>query len=300
MNDATPEIHAVIGGTGFVGRYLADALRTTGKARVRLLARKHPDSLPPETEFYPIDAVSGMGMKEGLSRANVVWYLPGILAETREQSYEMVHHQGVVNTLSAVDQRSLRRIVHISAVGTAPNAPSGYHRTKARGEEALRNSLLPYTIVRPSLVFGKGDRSINQFLDIARLVHILPMIGPGTARVQPIFAGDLARLCVMIAERAETLGKIYEAGGPRIYTYRQMMETLKNSCHLKSPILGAPVAIMMASAVLQKLLLPRPFLTPDVLRMALSDNVPDKNACVADFGMTLLALEAWLEGSDRQ
>ena len=127
MSDATQEVHAIIGGTGFVGRYLADALKTAGKARVRLLARKHPDSLPPETEFYPADAVSGMGMKEGLSQANVVWYLPGILAETREQSYEMVHHQGVVNALSAVDQRSLRRIVHISAVGTSPNAPSAYH-----------------------------------------------------------------------------------------------------------------------------------------------------------------------------
>ncbi|MGC8529306.1 MAG: NAD-dependent epimerase/dehydratase family protein [Leptospirillia bacterium] len=297
MSEPTSQVHAIIGGTGFVGRYLADALRTTGQARVRLLARNHPDSLPPETEFYPADAVSGNGLKEGLSRANIIWYLPGILAETRDQSYEMVHHQGIVNTLSALDQQSLRRIVHISAVGTAPNAPSAYHRTKARGEDALRKSHHPYTIVRPSLVFGKGDRSINQFLAIARLVHVLPMIGPGTARVQPIFAGDLARLCVMIAEREETLGKIYEAGGPRIYTYRQMMEAIKTSRHLKAPILGAPVPIMMASAMLQKLLLPRPFLTPDVLRMALSDNVPEKNACIADFAMTLLALEAWLEGN---
>ena len=289
------DVHAIIGGTGFVGRYLADALRTEKNTRIRLLARNHPDSLPPETEFYPADAVSGKGLKEGLARATVVWYLPGILAETRDQSYEMVHHQGIVNTLSAVDQGSLRHIVHMSAVGTAPNAPSAYHRTKARGEEAIRKSGLPFTIVRPSLVFGTGDRSINQFLELARLFHILPMIGPGTSRVQPIFAGDLAKFCVMISSRPDTQGKIFEVGGPRIYTYRQMMEAIRSSKHLSAPILGAPVGIMMAAAVAQKLLLSRPFLTPDVLRMALADNVPEKNACVADFGMILLGLEAWLE-----
>ncbi len=292
------EVHAIIGGTGFVGRYLAEALRAERKVRIRLMARKHPDFLPPDTEFFPADAVSGKGLKDGLSNATVVWYLPGLLAETREQSYESVHHQGVVNTLAAVNRDCLKRFIHMSAVGTAPNAPSAYHRTKARGEEVIRKSGLPYTIVRPSLVFGKGDRSINQFLDLARLFHILPMIGPGTARVQPIFAGDLGKLCALISSREDTAGKIYEAGGPRIYTYRQMMEAIKSSRHLHALILGAPVGIMMASALAQKVLLPRPFLTPDVLRMAISDNVPVKNACVADFGMTLLGLEAWLEKAE--
>lgn len=289
-------MQAIIGGTGFVGRYLtAEIQRSGGGERVRLLSRSHPKLLPSGTEFFPVDIATGKGLKEGLKGASVIWYLPGILAETREQSYETVHHQGVLKTIDALDRECLRRLVHVSAVGTALNAPSAYHRTKAKAEEAVRKSGLPFTIVRPSLVFGEGDRSINQFLEFGNTLHLLPMIGPGTSRVQPIFAGDLAKFLVLAAQTEESQGKTYETGGPRIYTYREMMESIKRSRHLTAMIVGAPVGVMMASAVMQRIFLKSPFITPDVVRMALSDNVPLKNACVVDFGMTLLGLEAWLE-----
>jgi len=295
---AQMDVHAIIGGTGFIGRYLTgEILKGDGEVRVRLLSRSHPKFLPSGTEFFPVDIATGKGLQEGLKGATVVWYLPGILAETREQSYESVHHQGVVHTIGSLDRQSTRRLVLVSAVGTAINAPSAYHRTKAKAEEAVMKSGLPFTIVRPSLVFGEGDRSINQFLEFGKNLHILPMIGPGISRVQPIFAGDLAKFLVLAAQKEESQGKTYETGGPRIYTYREMMEAIKRSRHLSAIIMGAPVGVMMASAVMQRLLLKSPLITPDVVRMALSDNVPLKNACVADFGMTLLGLEAWLEKS---
>ena len=288
----------VIGGTGFVGRHLVAAIRKHDPfAIIRILSRSSPVKPLPENVIWSrFDVTDPLSPKNALSGSEVIYYLPGILAETRFQSYEEVHYEGVVRTLGAIGTgKGVRRFVLLSAVGAALNAPSVYHRTKKKAEEAVECSGLPYTIVRPSLVFGPGDRSINQFLTFARTLHVLPMIGPGTARVQPVFAGDLAEMLTVVPSREEMAGKIYEVGGPRIYTYREMMEGIRKSARLKAILFPGPVGLLMFSAMLQKIFLPRPFLTLDVIRMALSDNVTRSNALITDFRMTLTSLESYLE-----
>jgi NADH dehydrogenase len=287
----------IIGGTGFVGRHLLSSIRKHDPFTiVRILSRSSPLKPLPENVFWSrFDVTDPLSLKNALSGSEVIYYLPGILAETRSQSYEEVHYEGVVRTLGAIGGKGVRRFVHVSAVGAALNAPSAYHRTKKKAEEAVECSGLPYTIVRPSLVFGPGDRSINQFLTFARTFHVLPMIGPGKARVQPVFAGDLAEMLAVAPARGESAGKIYEVGGPRIYTYREMMESIRKSARLKAILFPGPVALLMFSAMLQKIFLSRPILTPDVIRMALSDNVTRSNALITDFRMTLTSLESYLE-----
>lgn len=291
----------VIGGTGFVGTHLVEALvRQIPEAEVEVLSRSSPTRpLPAKAVWKRLDVRDAKGLKGALSGAGAVYYLPGILAESREQKYEEIHYEGVVRTLEALSGSSGCPLFHVSAVGAALNAPSMYHRTKKRAEEAIQRSGLPYTIVRPSLVFGHGDKSINQFLSFGKALHLLPMIGPGTARVQPVWAGDLARMLALLPGREGSRGKVYEAGGPRIYTYREMMTAIRASAGLKASIVPAPIAVMMLSGMLQKALLPRPFLTPDVIRMALSDNVTAKNALVADFSLDLTSLESYLESEAR-
>lgn len=286
---------AIIGGTGFIGRYLLSAIEKEGKKELRVLSRNPSKESVAGISWRKFDVARPESFESALENCDLVYYLPGILAETRDQKYEDIHYRGVVESLRILARNPPSRFIHVSAIGAAINAPSAYHRTKKKAEEAVASSGIPFTIVRPSLVFGDGDKSINQFITFGRTLHVLPMIGPGTARIQPVFAGDLASILARIPDRPEMAGKILEVAGPRIYTYREMMESIRKSLHLKAPILAAPVAAMMASGVIQKLLLPKPFLTPDVIRMALSDNVAQRNAAVTDFGMNLISLESWLE-----
>ena len=288
---------SIVGGTGFVGRYLISALKSGNPSReIRLLSRNPPREKIEGVVWRKADVTRPESLGNTMEGSSSIYYLPGILAETKEQKYEDVHYNGVIAVLRALSKgASPGRFVHVSAIGAGANAPSAYHRTKKKAEEAVAASGIPFTIVRPSLVFGQGDRSINQFLAFGRSLHLLPMIGPGTAKIQPVFAGDLAKVLEKIPDHPEMAGRVIEVGGPRIYTYREMMESLRKSANLKAFIVPAPVAVMMASAILQKLLLPKPFLTPDVIRMALADNVAQRNSPVADFGMNLVSLESWLE-----
>ena len=288
---------SIVGGTGFVGRYLISALKSGNPSReIRLLSRNPPREKIEGVVWRKADVTRPESLGNTMEGSSSIYYLPGILAETKEQKYEDVHYNGVIAVLRALSKSaSPGRFVHVSAIGAGANAPSAYYRTKKKAEEAVAASGIPFTIVRPSLVFGQGDRSINQFLAFGRSLHLLPMIGPGAARIQPVFAGDLAKVLEKIPDHPEMAGRVIEVGGPRIYTYREMMESLRKSANLKAFIIPAPVAVMMASAILQKLLLPKPFLTPDVIRMALADNVAQRNSPVADFGMNLVSLESWLE-----
>lgn len=287
---------AIIGGTGFVGRSLIGVLRSRDKeAKIRLLSRSSPRTAIPGVEWQKADIRESSSLEKALEGCSIVYYLPGILTETREQTYEDVHAKGVIATLKALSGHTISRFILVSAIGASLHAPSAYHRTKEMGEEALIESGCPFTIVRPSLVFGEGDRSISQFLSLGMSLHILPVIGPGTAKVQPVYSGDLAALLAIIPMNPDAQGKVYEVGGPRIYTYREMMESIRRSAHLKALIVSFPTPLMMLAASFQKRLLPRPFLTPDVVRMALADNVTDRNAPVVDFGMSLVSLESWLE-----
>jgi len=293
------ETVGVVGGTGFVGHYLVSALKSVHSVgEIRILSRNPPRETIDGVVWRMADVTLPGSFGKILEGCSVVYYLPGILAETKEQKYEDVHYKGVIGVLKALSGNMPARFVHMSAIGASINAPSAYHRTKKMAEEAVAASGIPFTIVRPSLVYGHGDRSINQFLAFGRTLHLLPMIGSGTARIQPVFAGDLGTLLAKIPDHPDMAGRSIEVGGPRIYTYREMMESIRKSAHLKALIMPAPVAMMMASGVLQKLFLSRPFLTPDVIRMALSDNVTRRNSSVTDFGMNLVSLESWLESGE--
>lgn len=152
----------VLGGTGFVGRHLVSALcGQDQRALIKVLSRSRPaNPLPGNVSWVKLDVTDINALKAGVGKAEVVYYLPGILAENRDQSYEEVHYEGVMHTLEALAGRSIRRLVHVSAVGAAINAPSAYHRTKKGrgGDRTLRFSLYNCPAI-PDIWPG---RSVNQ------------------------------------------------------------------------------------------------------------------------------------------
>lgn len=288
---------ALIGGTGFVGRALLRQWeRIPPGGWIRVLSRRKPGkSLPANAEWHPGSVTDPDSLSRVLEGADAVFHLTGILAETRTQTYEKIHVEGTKNLIQRAKSLGVKRAIYVSALGASRDAVSRYHRTKFMAEDLFRWSGLDVTTFRPSVMFGPGDRFVSLFALLGKRFHVLPVIGPGLNRVHPVYVGDFARAMALSGERPEAIGRTYSIGGPRIYTYRELMEALIVSLHLKALILPQPPVLLGLVARLQEWVLPVPFLTREMIKMALEDNVAMPNDLSIAFDLNPMALEAYLE-----
>ena len=130
----------------------------------------------------------------------------------------MAHHVGPARLARLAREAGVERFVHVSAIGADPRSASAYARTKAAGEEAVRDAFPTATILRPSVVFGPEDQFFNRFAALAMISPMLPLIGGGETRFQPVYVGDVADAVVRCVDDGATAGRIYELGGPRVYS----------------------------------------------------------------------------------
>lgn len=289
------------GGTGFIGRALMGQLRSGGfTGRIRLFSRKEPSfPLPAGVESFTGDISSTADLSAALAGVDTIFHLTGILAETRSQTYEKVHVQGTKAMLKAAKMAGVETVIAVSAIGTSHSAASQYHKTKAIMEDEILSSGLDVSIVRPSVVFGRQDKFINLFAGLARGLHILPLIGSGKNLIHPVWVGDLAATLATLSADRTIKPTILEIGGPRIYTYRELMETIKSSLKVKAFIVSQPPSMLSISAFFQEKILPAPFLTREMIRMALSDNIAKENHLVTVFKISPYPLEAYIESNTR-
>ena len=227
---AKDRLATVIGGSGFVGRYVVRALAREGW-RVRAACRR-PDLagyLQPMGrvgQIHPIQA--NLRYPESLVHAvrgaEAVITSVGVLAPTGAQSFEAVHVDGPRAAAKAAREAGVRRFVHISAIGADAQSNARYARTKAAGEQAVLEDFPGAIIVRPSIIFGPEDQFFNRFASMARMSPLLPLIGGGKSRFQPVYVADLAEAVAAAASGAGTPGTIYEAGGPDVLTFRQLLD----------------------------------------------------------------------------
>ncbi len=287
----------IVGGTGFVGRALIGQWeRFSPGGWIRVLSRRKPGKpLPANAEWLAGSIMDPESLSRALEGADAVFHLTGILAETRTQTYEKIHVEGTRNLIERAKALGVRRAVYVSAIGASRDAVSRYHRTKFQAEDLFRWSGLDVTTFRPSVIFGPGDRFVSLFAAMGKKFHVLPVVGPGTNRIHPVYVGDLAQAMALSAERPETIGRTYSIGGPRIYTYRELMETFIASLHLKALILPQPPALLGLGATLQEWILPVPFLTREMIKMALEDNIAMPNDLSLSFNLNPMGLEAYLE-----
>jgi uncharacterized protein YbjT (DUF2867 family) len=222
--------------------------------------------------------------------------LVGILAESGAQSFDAVQGLGsgaVAKTASAIGAR----MVHVSAIGADENSPSRYARTKAAGEKAVLAVVPTATILRPSVVFGPEDQFTNRFAALARISPVLPLIGGGLTKLQPVYVGDVATAVADAVDGKTKQGVIYELGGPEVLTMREIMEIILAITERRRMMISLPFWL----AKLQARLLqfgPGPLkLTPDQVVLLRSDNVVSHTAKAADLtleglGITPDSLEA--------
>ena len=278
---------AVTGGTGFVGGYVVNELLRRGHAPIVIVRR--PDEA--RSRFHrPVAAMAGSvadpaALEEAFAGRDAVVHLVGIIRESRGVSFDAVHRQGAENVVAAMRRTGVRRLLHMSAMGSSADAPSEYGRTKAAGEEAVRRSGLDATIFRPSIIFGPGDGFATLLAKIVRgNPGFVPVIGPGTVRFMPVSVREVARIFADALEKPATAGATFEVGGPETLTlnaiYRQVAAALGRPT---KPLVHLPLwwGRLLATAMA---VLPAPPLTRDQLRSLARDNVGDVSATAAAFG----------------
>jgi NADH dehydrogenase len=222
--------------------------------------------------------------------ADAVINLVGILFPTGKQTFKSVMDEGAKHVAEAARETGARSLVHVSAIGASANAPSYYGRSKWAGEEAVRQVYPEAVILRPSIVFGPGDDFFNRFASLARFSPVLPLIGGGKTRIQPVFAGDVAKAIIAALTGNTEADAPYELGGPEVLTMKEIMQRVLAYTMRKRRLLSEPFFLAkLQGAFLQ--LLPKPLLTVDQVRMLETDNVVSEEAKRANHTLEGLGVE---------
>ncbi len=277
----------VTGGTGFVGRSIVRHLLSAGE-RVRVLYRDERRRFiqDEKIEWVPGGIGSQAGLLRGMIGADAVIHLVGILVEPGGQTFEKLHVEGTRNVVEAMKQAGVRRLLHMSALGTRPNAASRYHQTKWIAEELVRASLLNATIFRPSLIFGQEDRSINLLAKIAATSPVVPVLGAGENRLQPVWIEDVADAFVRSLQKNLAYGKSYELCGPRVYRFNDLIDLILRTKGISRPKIHLPLWAVKGPARLAERILSRPPVTRDQLIMLQEDNVCGENNAGKELGLS--------------
>lgn len=280
----------VTGGTGFVGKAVVRALQAHGFV-VRCLVR--PGSEPDLRGFEAIERVPGnvlipKGLADSIEGCAAVIHLVGIIREHpgRGVTFERAHTVATANMVEAARAAGVRRYLQMSALGTRPDARSRYHQTKWEAEEAVKQSALQWTIFRPSVIYGPGDGFVTMLARLVRRLPVVPVIGNGAYRLQPVFVEQVAEAFARALTRDATIGQTYEVGGPRAYPFIEILD-----------LIGAALGKQKVRKVYQPLRMMRPLvaclerlpffpLTSDQLRMLEEDNVCDPEPFFKTFELT--------------
>ncbi len=216
-----------------------------------------------------------------------------IEAPRRGRTFERVDADGTVALVAAARAAGVGRLVYMSGAGAAPDAPRHWFRAKWRAEEAVRASGIPYTIFRPSWIYGPGDRSLNRFLGFARWLPFVPQIGNGRQLVAPVFVDDMGRLVADALETPAATGATLEVGGPETLTMDAVIREALRIQGRRRFILHAPV-VLMKLVTRPLTLLPSPPMTPDAIDFVVQSAQVDTAPLTAVLPRALLPLtEGW-------
>ncbi len=292
------KIVTVVGGTGFIGRYVVKLLAERGYI-IRVIARNINSALHLKTagEVGQIVLVQGNLAKPETLRGKLdnswaVVNLVGILFENSRQNFASLHSIGAEKLAQLARQAGAERFVHMSSLGVDKVVKSKYARTKSMGEKTVKAAFPEATILRPSVVFGAEDQFYNSFASMATTLPALPLIGGGMTRFQPVYVADVARAVLAAIENPEATGETYELGGPGIYTFREILTYICKTVGYSPVLMSVPFGFMRFMATFTELL-PNPPLTRDQVSMLEMDNIVNPSAKhFSDLDLSPTAVEA--------
>jgi NADH dehydrogenase len=227
-------------------------------------------------------------LRRALQGCDAVIHLVGIIGEIGDQTFERVHQEGTLRVVESALACGVRRMIHMSALGTRPAAVSRYHQTKWAAEEAVRGSGLDWTVFRPSVIYGPGDGFVNLFARMSRWSPVLPVIGRGTALLQPVSIDGVARAFARALDSKDAIHQTYDLCGPDRLTLPQVLQAILRATGRRRVIVRIPRALAWyPTAVLEQVfprILRRPApLSRDQILMLEEDNVGNPDAAERDF-----------------
>ena len=283
----------VTGATGFLGRRVVRELQDRHH-QVRCLVhtpgreRLFPDR---SVEIHYGSVSDPAALADAFYDVEVVVHLVGIIRQRKRLTYDQINRQGVANVVEAAKGTRLKHFIQVSAIG-ADNSPAyPFLYSKWRGEQEVIGGGVPYTIIRPSIIFGRGDEFLNALAGLVRIAPVMPVVGSGRNRFQPISVGDVARCIVIAVDRQDLKGKIIEIGGPEQLSYNEIISVVVKTLGKKRLRVHIPVWLMYLATLVMEKVQPRPPITIDQLRMLSIRNVAEPGVVEETFGFTPRRLE---------
>ena len=292
-----PPVITIFGGSGFIGRHVV--LRLAKQGWIIRVAVRDPEAAKFLRPLGDVGQITPLAVPlqnpeavaAAVNGADAVINLVGLLYERGRQTFKAVHVDGARAIAEASAAAGVGSLVQVSAIGASVTAEADYARSKGYGEQAVREALPDAVICRPSLVVGPEDDFFNRFAVYARLSPVLPLIGGGHTRFQPIYVGDLAEAIVRALRAPAARGQTYELGGPAVYSFKELMELLLSVTDRRCLLVPVPFALAEFEAAFLELL-PVPPLTRDQVRLLRRDNVVSEGArTLADLGIEATAIE---------
>ncbi|MFV0474861.1 MAG: complex I NDUFA9 subunit family protein [Pikeienuella sp.] len=300
----TAPIVTIFGGSGFVGRYVARRMAKAGW-RVRVAVRRPNEAIfvRPYGDVGQVEPIQANVRDEASTRraiegASAVINCVGVLVENGKQSFKALQAEAPGRIARLAAECGVERLVHVSAIGADAASESAYARTKAEGEAAVLAAFPGAAILRPSVIFGREDGFFNRFAEMARFSPALPLVGPET-RFQPVYVDNVAEAACNAVTTGAAPG-VYELGGPRVYSFRGLMEVMLAEIRRRRLVVGVPFFIAGIMAwfldMAQKLsfgLVDNFILTRDQVRMLAHDNVATEGARgLSDLGVAPVSVES--------
>lgn len=277
------DLVTVFGGSGFIGTQVVRALAKQG-LRVRVAVRQPHIAYNMRLmgDVGQVDVVQAnvrneASVRRALEGASAAINLVGVLYETGRQKFDAIQTEGARIVAAMARDMGVPRLIHMSALGADAASEARYARSKAEGEAAVRAAFPQATIFRPSIVFGQGDGFFNKFGEMAVMSPVLPLIGGGETRFQPVFVGDVAQAFARAVVDPSAAGQTYELGGPGVFSFRELLELVLRETERRRVLLPLPFPI---AELIGKLCEPIAFFTPvappltaDQVKLLKTDNV---------------------------
>ena len=272
------KIIAIFGAGGFLGKHLMREL-TKLDYRVKVATRNpylkgylKPLGSPGQIELFKTNIFDQESVKQILKNCDLAINLVGILYETRKQKFNQIHSQFPHLLSNLCNELGTKNLIHVSALGVRERHTSQYMQSKLQGEKNIQNNFKPSVILRPSVFFGPEDKFFNTFASIAQFSPVLPLIGGGKTKFVPIYVGDVAKAVVKTLDLNNSEPEIYELGGPKSYSFKELMEILLIEIKKKRFLIPIPFGMAKFQSYFLQMM-SNSLLTPDQVEMLKHNNI---------------------------
>ena len=292
----------ITGATGYIGRHLVARLVDQGE-RPRCLVREMNRAnriLPAgKVELVQGATTSPASLDAAVLGINTIVHAAFLTADRKQSAgneYEKTNVQGTANLIQAAKKAGVKRIIEIGGLGTRPDKPGSYMQGRYLAEKMLKESGLDWTIIQPSVLFGKNAPFIKGLVDLIRTSPVVPLIGGGKIMFQPIYVEDVVTVIIKVLEDpVSTANKTYTIGGPAYYSFTQIIDALLQATHKQRIKAPAPTSLVGVGAAVMEAVLPKPPLTKAAMALFTFDNTTDLHSVERDFGFTPLSFTTYLK-----